>query len=671
MKKTIAGKLTFKLIILISAVMVILIAGSYQVVSKILIEKTMSYNISLTWSLLDTIWDEAIERHIPIDIGLREEIDKCCAYICKWYPIDYVYVYSIRKQAVNQIDFLGFAQKNGSEDLLAGNPDAFGKIIEYRPANGIAGAVINHVPTKEERLLTEIRSDVSNQKQKINRFYPAYECMVCIQDDGFGNIIIAGSGISEEGIENKIADEYFPVVLAIMILTLLMAGVIYYLIRNSIFKPVKKLAYSMTAFITDGKRSNVKLDDSGEDEFALIASSFNKMSDDIDKYMHDINRLTGNEERRKTELSIASRIQQGFLASPRSSTGEYEIAAKMTPAKDVGGDLYDYLDLGNGRLLLTVGDVSGKGLSASFSMAVTLVLIRQFATMGFSPAEILEKVNDAISERNPYMMFVTIFVGVFDKNSGLFTYANAGHNVPYILREKPERLNGARNLLLGLFKNEKYFQEETHLDTGETLFLYTDGVNEATDTSNKMFGEKRLENVLNGFRATHEENLVKYVYQNVTDFTGEAEQSDDITMLAFTVKKHTVLELLPIPDEFDRIKELILGASLPRTLQLSLCVAAEEIFTNICSYAFSEEEKHSKKVCFTFEHYDRIMMRFEDEGVPYDPTKEVIDAGDYDPDKQIGGLGKLIAFTIADSVTYENKEGKNILTITKYMMEDK
>lgn len=669
MKNKLATKLTLKLMALIFVVLIVMIVGSYHVISNTLIEKTKNYNETLAWIMLDSITDEILNNNLSVDSESEEVIHKYCSYVCEWYPIDYAYMYLLKNQNNQQIKLLNYSQKKDGESIFDLNNKAFGNVVELGRNQNLIGSVINHIPTENEKLL--LSGEKQGSTQLVNRFFPAYESLVLVKDEKSGDSLVVGLGASQSSINKNIMEKFSPVVIVILIIACFMSCLVYYLIRKSIFQPIKNIITSMTAFITDGKRTNIRLDDSGDDEFALIASSFNKMSDNIDKYTEDISRMIGDEQRQKADLYYASRIQKGFLASPLASTQDYEISAKMTPAKDIGGDLYDYLDLGNDHLLLTVADVSGKGFTASFSMAVVLVLIRQFAKMGFSPAEILEKTNDVISERNPYMIFVTAFVGIFDKKTGTLTYSNGGHNPPYIIRKTSEELTGARNLLLGLYKNEKYIQETTHLDEGDILFLFTDGVNEAINKSNLLFGEKRLKDVLNGFRSTHKENLVEYVYDKVIDFANGAQQSDDITMLAFTVKKHNSIELPPYTEEFDSIKEIILKSNLPRSFQLSLCVAAEEIFINICSYAYSEEEKKTKRVRFTFEHFDRIVMKFEDNGIAYNPTDEIINADDYDPDKMIGGLGKLIAFTIADEVSYKNINGVNTLTITKYLLEDK
>ena len=202
------------------------------------------------------------------------------------------------------------------------------------------------------------------------------------------------------------------------------------------------------------------------------------------------------------------------------------------------------------------------------------------------------------------------------------------------------------------------------------MFLYTDGVDEATDPENRFYGTERLEQTLLDAKAAHEEDFVRYVYDSLTVFSAGADQHDDITLMTLTVKDSQDLKLDVDLREFSKIREKILACDLPRQLKLDLCVAAEEIFVNICSYAFKDGIPAGEKIQFNLEQSDRIRMRFSDRGVPYDPRENVISADDYDPDLQIGGLGKLIAFTVADSVDYEYTEEHNILTVTKYIKEE-
>lgn len=652
MKQTIAKKLTTKLAVLVVAVLAVLMLCAYAAVSRIVLNETKHYTDSIVSIYADSVHYDAEGMHFPVDETNTESIEVYGEYICQWYRVDYSYAYKILPEE-NKILLLGFFKKD--------NLDFVGPA-----AKGLIGKKLDYTPSEEEqriwngeKTVTAIRND---------RFERATDSIILITDS-YGNKVIFGVGMSLDGVRETTLREFSRIMLIILVAFALMTVTMYFIIRKSVFNPAKRISESMTAFIKDGKRSGIKLDESGEDEFAMIAKAFNSMTVDIDDYLSDINSLTGAQERNETELNIASAIQQGFLSPKEHNAGNYLIQAMMKPARDVAGDLYDYLPLDDGRVLITVADVSGKGIAASMYMSVTLVLMRQFARMGYSPAQILQSTNNVITERNSSMLFITSFVAIYDPKTKKLTYSNAGHNPPYVIRKGPEMLDKGVNLILGVFGSEEYEEAEIQLENGDIVFLYTDGVNEARDASNHFYGEKRLESVLSGFRATHGDNIVNYIWGSVDDFVSGAEQHDDMTMLALTVGDYTELEVDVDSSEFSRISEVILASGLERSEQLNLCVIAEEIFVNICSYAFPDGVPLGEKIKFSFECSDRIFMRFEDGGMEFNPTENVVDAEDYDPDEQIGGLGRFIAFTVADAVKYEYLNGKNILTITKYLRE--
>lgn len=652
MKQTIAKKLTTKLAVLTVVVLAILIVCSYITVSRIVLNETKHYTNSIVSIYADAVAYDAEGMHFPIDIDHTYSIETFGKYVCQWYRIDYSYAYSIYPDE-NKICVLGFYKKDGLDFDIPSLSEFTGKELDYTPS-----AEEKKLWDKEE-MLTVVKN---------NRFERAMDSIFYIEDN-YGNKVIFGVGISLNGITKTTLTEFAKILIIILIVFAIMTSAMYFVIRKSVFNPAKRISESMIAFIKDGKRSGIKLDETGEDEFAMIAKAFNSMTVDIDEYLSDINSLTSIQERQSAELNIASEIQQSFLSDSEFCTENYFIQAMMKPAKEVGGDLYDYLPLDDEKILITVADVSGKGISASMYMAVSLVLMRQFARMGYSPAQILQSTNSVISERNSSMLFITSFVAIYDPKTKKLTYSNAGHNPPYIIGCKPYFLNENTNPLLGIFGSEEYSQAEIQLENGDIVFLYTDGVNEARNASNTFFGESRLEASLAEFRKTRSGNVVSHVFDSVSAFASNAEQYDDITMLALTVRDYTEMELDVDCAEFEKISEMILASGIERNDQLNLCVIAEEIFVNICSYAFPEGVPDGEKIRFCFEHSDRIELKFEDGGIRFDPTENVIDAEDYDPDEQIGGLGRFIAVNMADEVKYEYLNGRNTIKIIKYLKE--
>lgn len=650
---TLAKKLTIKLALIIISVVLIVLISAYYVVVNIVIRELMDSANIVANTVTDLIATDSFVNNKKVDIDDREKISIYNRYICDFFRFDYVYTYVVKDNGT-KILLLDFYQKEGNN-------------FEGKFSEELVGEEVDYKPTEED--LKMWYEDLQNEEPYHIDYKESKEALA-LEKDISGAQIVTAVGISLKGIYDEAARNFNPLVMCLIVVFVIMSLIIYFIIYRSVYSPAKRISESMRTFINNDFKNTNKLDESGNDEFSMIASSFNKMTDEIDKYLNNISRLTSIQERSKAEIDIASKIQQGLLA-PNSYHFEIgDIHAMMAPAKNIGGDLYDYMELDDGRIVLTIADVSGKGTAASLFMAITLALIRVLAKTGNSPAKILENTNNIISARNPSLLFVTTFIGIYDPKNSNLVYCNAGHNIPFVLRNKVEPLSGDRNVVVGLYGGEIYNEETITLNENDIIFMYTDGVTEAINVNKEFFGEKRLEDTLQTFQNSKKDNLVEYVYKKLQEFVGDAEQNDDITMLSFIVKGKEDIELSPKESEFNKIKQIIMNSDLPKETKLSLCVAAEEIFLNICSYAFEGKTDLSKcEIGFSFENSDKIIMRFTDNGIPYDPTKDVSYDIDYDVDNQIGGLGKLIAFTIADSVLYENIDGQNVLTITKYTKE--
>lgn len=446
----------------------------------------------------------------------------------------------------------------------------------------------------------------------------------------------------------------------ILFVFMLVCAIFYIVIRKYVSKPAGLISNAMDSFTSKGHGNFTRMDESRNDEFGLINRSFNKMAADLDKYVDNLSK-------QKAEIDVASKIQKGLLPNEKSFYNGFRMRAMMAPAKDIGGDLYDYLELDDQNTLLMIADVSGKGISAAVFMAATLMELRQFARLKLSPREILKNANDELIKKNPLMLFVTAFVAIYNKQNKTLTYSNAGHNYPYVVaNSKIKMLNKAKGTVIGLFEDETYDEEVIKLLPGETLFMYTDGVNEAVNKNREFFGIENLEKALKSYRPAYGHSLVRFISKKLEEFSENTEQNDDITMLTLTAEDQITIDLKPQTSDFEIIKNTILSADVPDEYKLPLCLASEEIFVNICSYAFKdiETEKH---ISFSLRTSDRIEIIFEDNGIPYDPTQSnLTDLDTYDTEIQTGGLGKAIAFSIADKVIYEHKNGKNILIFYKY-----
>ena len=242
------------------------------------------------------------------------------------------------------------------------------------------------------------------------------------------------------------------------------------------------------------------------------------------------------------ELDIANVIQTSILPKtfpPFPDRNEFEIFAKMIPAKDVGGDLYDFFLIDKYRLGVVIGDVSGKGIAAALLMAVSKTLLKATAYKGMPADNILSEVNNIIADESPPNMFVTLFYGVFDTRSGAFEYSNGGHNLPYIISVdgQVKSLDNIGGLMIGAMKDVPYESNVIMIKPGESLIFFTDGVTESFNKEGEEFHETGLEKILEGKNSLSVNELVDYVFENVQSFSEGVEQSDDITCLALKYLK--------------------------------------------------------------------------------------------------------------------------------------
>ena len=236
------------------------------------------------------------------------------------------------------------------------------------------------------------------------------------------------------------------------------------------------------------------------------------------------------------DLDLARELQGGLLPKifpTREEAPGIELFARLDPAKEVSGDLYDFFPMENGKMCFVVGDVSGKGIAAGIFMAVTRTLIRATAVAGRSPLEILTKVNAQLAKENQASLFVTMILGIVDTQTGRMVYGQGGHNPPIRvpLKGKPT-YEPPGGMPLGVFDDAKFGERELVLEKGETLLVYTDGVTEAMNLAKDLFGEDRLERAVEGGAVLSAEKLTERVVEKVEEFVGEAERSDDITLLA-------------------------------------------------------------------------------------------------------------------------------------------
>lgn len=584
----------------------------------------------------------------PADMSFKDKYDFFGDYMCSWYRVDYIYAY-VPDLENGTISFISVVRNKDNSSLQTGESIVAGMSMPY---------------TMTENELKAWNGEETFAVEKKDWLVKNTTDVLIPVVDEYGNKAMAGASITMKGMYHEMIRGFMIVALFMILIIVLLALHMHYFVKRDVSKPAQRISETMSEYISQGKRSTIRLESDDSDEFSMIAGAFNHMNGEIDKYIDDIERMGREKERQQAEIDIASEIQKGILSSGSASMSSCGIKAMMKPAKYIGGDLYDYLSLDESHTMIVVADVSGKGISSAMLMSLSLAHIRQFAKMGYSPAGILRNINDIFSDENPQMMFVTAFVAIYDSENHTLTYANAGHNPPYLIHDGLELLDGSDGTPLGLFQGEEYTDVVVRMEAGDSVFLYTDGVNEAVNASGEFYGTERLERVLADAFTSDEKNYLQTVENSVAAFVGETEQNDDITMLVLYARKNPVLELDYDVNQFSLIRDRLFASRLPKDLVMNLCVAAEECFVNICSYAFDGPAPEGEKIQFYFEYSKKVVMRFIDGGRQFDPREGLPDTEEYDIDTAIGGLGRLIAFTIADTVDYEYKDGKNILTIT-------
>ena len=311
-------------------------------------------------------------------------------------------------------------------------------------------------------------------------------------------------------------------------------GVLHF--AGRIVEPIEQMTKNITESSKTGKLFEmIELYKTG-DEIEVLAEAFDDLSKKTKQYIEDITRITKEKERIGTELELARKIQADMLPNLYPAfpdRKEFDIYATMTPAKEVGGDFYDFFLIDDDHLGMVIADVSGKGVPAALFMMMSKILINNYAMQGDSPAKVLELTNAAICKKNDDGMFITVWFGVLEISTGKITAANAGHEFPIISKADGgyELLQDTHGFVVGGMKGMKYKEYEIQLEKGASLFVYTDGAVEAENTDNEQFGTDRLVEILNRNKDLGPRELLPQVKAAIDEFVGEADQFDDLTML--------------------------------------------------------------------------------------------------------------------------------------------
>ncbi|MGD8388044.1 MAG: SpoIIE family protein phosphatase [Desulfobacteraceae bacterium] len=322
-------------------------------------------------------------------------------------------------------------------------------------------------------------------------------------------------------------------ILAIAAFALVVGLLIGYRLQRGITGPIIELT-EQTAAVAQGDFSRGPIDIPSRDEVGKLASSFNKMTQDLIQYIEHLKTTTAERERMAKELEIAHQIQQHFLPSSFPKLGHTQIFGKSLPAREVGGDFFDVFLIDSNRLGLVIADVSGKGVPAAMYMAQCRSMLRITALSGYEPQETLSRLNQFLSQDNDECFFITTFFGILDLSSRVLTYANAGHDYPLIYRHDPgdiESLPGTGGTALGIVEDFHYKTARVQFFENDIAFLYTDGIVDALNGLDESFGLRRLRQAILRGRDLSPDRLGKEIQQEIQEFVNQAEQFDDITYL--------------------------------------------------------------------------------------------------------------------------------------------
>lgn len=402
-----------------------------------------------------------------------------------------------------------------------------------------------------------------------------------------------------------------------------------------------------------------------------------------------LQKVNAEKERISSELHIASDIQKGMLPKtfpPYPERDDVEIFGSLVSAKEVGGDLYDFF-IRDEKLFFCIGDVSGKGVPASLVMAVTRSLFRSVSAHEANPDRIVTIINDSMAQMNESNMFITMFLGVLDLPTGRLRYCNAGHCPPLLIGDSVSIIPVHSNLPVGALPGYKFEGQELPICPQSTIFLYTDGLTEAENTAHEQFGESRIMKESSDLQTHAPQQLIEQMSSAVHSFVGEAEQSDDLTMLAIQYTKSQLdvrlersltlqNDIQQVPQLSEWIEEVCeaVGFDAATTMQMNL--AMEEAVVNVMSYAYPKGTVGDINILAQANDV-RLKFTIIDSGSPFDPTAhQETDTTLSLEERPIGGLGIHLVRQLMDSINYERIEeavdnnptykiGKNVLTLRK------
>lgn len=477
--------------------------------------------------------------------------------------------------------------------------------------------------------------------------------------------------------ELKIARRRY--VLGIVLLTILYIAISIALVKifigKEVVQPVMTINKEVKRFANQDVKTLGELNKiSVISEIQSLSISINKIEKDMIRYIDNLTTATKEKERIGTELKLANLIQSNslpheFPAFPERD--DFDLYALMRPAKEVGGDFYDFFLIDDDHLGIVMADVSGKGVPAALFMMVTKILVNEISHIYESPGEVLTLVNDRICSNNKNNMFITVWLGIVNLKTGEVVAANAGHEDPAIFNGNEFIIDKQKHgIPIGAMDGYKYKDYKFKLKTGNKLFVYTDGVPEAEDDNDKMFGLDNMIKSLNKVKESSCTGILNSMKNDVDKFVNGAVQFDDLTMLCFEyigkskIKRKQVFraDVLELDNVLSYVHSVI-DKKVKKNQSMKLDVVIEELFVNIAKYAYDDTGDVLIEVLFD---KNKLIITFVDEGNPFNPLeRDDPDTSLSSDERQIGGLGIYMVKKMMDKVKYEYKDNKNILIIEK------
>ncbi len=471
---------------------------------------------------------------------------------------------------------------------------------------------------------------------------------------------------------------------AIVLVGLLLMLYLFIRIITRELQPLRRLADEAET-IASGQFDAMLPDFKRIDEIGQLSHSFGNMQQSLVKYIDELKNTTAQKASIESDLRIASGIQMGMLPEQfptREDRDDVELYASLTPAKEVGGDLFDFY-FRDEKLFFCIGDVSGKGVPASLFMAVTRSTFRTVSAHESMPDRIVTIMNKTIADMNKNHMFVTLLVGVLDLPTGRLHYCNAGHDAPLLIGAGVGELPCDPNIPVGFMPTWKYSLQEARIFTGTTILLFTDGLTEAMNADYEQFQMERVNEVANRALSNQQQSprqLIAQMTDAVHEFVGDAEQSDDLTMMAIQyIKQQSDVKMrksIVLPNDTQEVPRLnafvdevckSVGFDEGKTMEIKVTV--EEAVVNVMNYAYPPEQRGDVTI-EAASNDTRLKFTIIDSGKPFDPTvQNEVDTTLSAEARSIGGLGIHLIRQNMDSINYERVDNLNVLTLRKKLIK--